>query len=171
MSNINAIIETPRLILRPFEAKDVEAIFLMNSIPEVLTYIPHDPLTDIVQAQKVLTEMIYKDYDTHGFGRWAVEHKLDGRVIGFCGPKYIPEMDEVELGYRYLPQYWGQGIGYEAASAALGEFPRFGISEAIAMILEGNLGSEGVARKVGMYWREHNDYMGHRVNVYHKRLS
>ncbi len=164
------IAETDRLILRRFEAKDVESLFLLNSIPEVLTYIPGAPMTCRSQAEDILENVLLKNYRERGFGRWAVEHKADNKVIGFCGPTYIKEFDEVELGYRYLPEYWGKGIGSEAGHAALSRFKDHGIDEAIALILLGNKGSEGVARKLGMAERERSKFMGHKVNVFHKVL-
>ncbi|MGL5360867.1 MAG: GNAT family N-acetyltransferase [Shewanella sp.] len=165
------ITQTERLIIRPFTEQDCEALFLMNSHPAMLQYIPVAAFTSREQAAELFHKVIQVDYQQHGFGRWAVEHKMDQRVIGFCGPKFIPEMQEVELGYRYFPQYWGQGIGTEAARAALAEFTRFGIDKAIALILEGNIGSQRVAERVGMHWREQTDFMGHKVNVYAKVLS
>ncbi|ABL99639.1 GNAT family N-acetyltransferase [Shewanella amazonensis] len=165
------ITTTDRLILRHFNEGDIEALFLMNSIPEILTYIPIEPFTDMAQAEKLLHEVIFEDYRSRGFGRWAVEHKASGKVIGFCGPKFIPEYDKVELGYRYLPEYWGQGIGSEAASAAIAEFkPRLGIDEAIALILDGNFGSMGVARHIGMEPQQRDKFMEHDVTVFHKWL-
>lgn len=164
------IAQTDRLILRHFEAKDIEALFLLNSLPEILAYIPGEPMTSLSQAEQIFENVVLKSYQERGYGRWAVEHKSDAKVIGFCGPTYIKEYDEVELGYRYLPQYWGQGIGSEAGLAALSRFKQHGIDEAIALILIGNKGSEGVAKKVGMSLRERNKFMGHKVNVYHKVL-
>ncbi|QQX82076.1 GNAT family N-acetyltransferase [Shewanella sp. KX20019] len=164
------IVETERLVLRRFEPRDTKAIFLLNSIPEILTYIPGAPMTNISQAEQILNNMILKNYEQFGYGRWAVEHKADAKVIGFCGPKYIEEFDEVELGYRYLPAYWGQGIASEAGSAALSKFMDYGIKEAIALILIGNKGSEGVAKKLGMSDRGRDKFMGHKVNVFHKHL-
>ncbi|MGI2260331.1 GNAT family N-acetyltransferase [Shewanella sp. GXUN23E] len=165
------ITTTDRLILRHFDERDVDALFLMNSNPKVLTYIPQQPLTDRAQAEKVLHEVIFEDYRTHGFGRWAVELKESGKVIGFCGPKYLPEFDKVELGYRYMPQYWGQGLGTEAARAAIAEFkPRLQLDEAIALILDGNLASMGVARQIGMAALRRDKLMGQDVTVFHKWL-
>ena len=164
------IIQTERLLLRPFNEQDVDALYLMNSNPAMLKYIPFAPFTDREQARALFHNVILQDYQQRGFGRWAVEHKADNRVIGFCGPKFIPEFNEVEIGYRYFPQYWGKGIGTEAAEAALSVFPQFGIKQTIALILEGNLGSETVAKRVGMYWREHSEFMGHKINVYAKIL-
>lgn len=164
------IAQTDRLILRHFEAKDIDVIFLLNSIPEVLAYIPGEPMTSLSQAEQIFENVVLKSYQEHGYGRWAVEHKEDGEVIGFCGPTFIKEFNEVELGYRYLPQYWGQGIGYEAGLAALERFKDYDIQEAIALILPGNKGSEGVARKIGMEQRNRDKFMGFRVNVFHKVL-
>ncbi|QYK02909.1 GNAT family N-acetyltransferase [Shewanella psychrotolerans] len=164
------IAQTDRLILRHFEAKDIEVIFLLNSIPEVLTYIPGEPMTCLSQAQQIFENVVLKSYQERGYGRWAVEHKSDGKVIGFCGPTFIKEFNEVELGYRYLPEYWGKGIGSEAGLAALAHFKDYDIQQAIALILLGNKGSEGVARKVGMKLRSRDKFMGHKVNVFHKCL-
>lgn len=164
------IVQTERLILRPFIEQDIDALFLMNSIPEMLKYIPIAPLTTREQAADIYHNVIQADYQQHGFGRWAVEHKADNCVIGFCGPKFLPEFNEVEIGYRYFPQYWGQGIGVEAANAAITQFIDLGIDQFIALILEGNLGSEGVAKRIGMHWREETNYHEHKVNIYAKKL-
>lgn len=165
------ITETNRLILRPFTEPDIPALFLMNSVPEMLTYIPMEPFTHEAQAADIYHNVILADYAKHGFGRWAVHHKDDNKVIGFCGPKYLPEFNKVELGYRYFPEYWGQGIGYEAAQAAVDTFqPKFNIDLFIALILHGNQGSEGVAKKVGMSLFEQSEYLGHKVHVYQREF-
>ncbi|BAJ02697.1 GNAT family N-acetyltransferase [Shewanella violacea] len=164
------IAETERLILRHFETKDIQSLFLLNSIPEILTYIPGAPMTSIDQAEKIFSDVILVSYEEFGYGRWAVEHKADKKVIGFCGPKYITEFEEVELGYRYLPDYWGQGYGSEAGKSALETFPDFDVHEAIAIILLGNKGSENLAIKLGMEQRNRDSFMGHKVNIFHKHL-
>lgn len=165
------IAQTERLIIRPFTQEDVPSLFLLNSIPEILTYIPTEAFTEMAQAQAVFDDVIQKEYRERGFGRWAVHHKLDDKVIGFCGPKYVPEFDKVELGYRYLPEYWGKGIGFEAAKATLDTFnPLHGIEEAIALIVHGNLASEAVAKKVGMSLFAEDEYFARKVHVYHTLL-
>lgn len=176
MSHITPVIpaviaETDRLLIRPFNQHDIEAILLMNSNPDVLTYIPQSPLKSLLEAEQVFKEVIQADYNDKGFGRWAVYHKEDKKVIGFCGPKYIPEYDKVELGYRFLPEYWGQGIGTEAAKAVMNTLkPMFDIDEVIALILHGNVGSEKVAVNNGMSLYEQNIYKGHKVQVYQRML-
>ena len=77
--------------------------------------------------------------------------KESGKVIGFCGIKYIPEIDLPEIGYRYLKEYWGRGIGTEAARACV-EFARddLGIEKLVALIIPENSGSIRIAEKLGM---------------------
>ncbi|MGL4939009.1 GNAT family N-acetyltransferase [Shewanella sp.] len=164
------IIQTERLIIRPFTEQDCDALYLMNSLPAMLKYIPMAAFTSREQAVELFHNVILMDYQQRGFGRWAVEHKADNKVIGFCGPKFIVELNEVELGYRYFPEYWGQGIGTEAATATLEALSPLGIEKVIALILEGNLASEAVAKRVGMHWRECSEFMGHNVNIYAKTL-
>jgi ribosomal-protein-alanine N-acetyltransferase len=72
-------------------------------------------------------------------------------VIGFCGIKYLPEIDLPEVGYRYLKEYWGKGIGTEAANICV-DFARtdLKIKKLIALIVPENIASIRVAEKLGM---------------------
>ena len=162
------IIETQRLIIRKFTEHDIDVIYELNRIPEILTYIPTEPFTSRVQAETLFQDVILSNYDEYGYGRWAVYHKQDKRVIGFCGPKFIEELNDVEIGYRYLPEYWGKGIASEAANGVLPVLPKYGIREVIALILIGNIASESVAQKAGLRLREQTDFMNCPVHVYHK---
>lgn len=56
-----------------------------------------------------------------------------------------------EVGYRFMKQYWGKGIGTEAAKACV-EFARrdLKISKLVALIIPENIGSIRVAEKIGM---------------------
>ena len=49
----------------------------------------------------------FRDYATYGYGRFACVWKESGAVIGFSGVKYVPEIGDTELGYRFLPEFWG----------------------------------------------------------------
>ncbi|MBV7315776.1 GNAT family N-acetyltransferase [Shewanella sp. NIFS-20-20] len=163
---------TERLIIRQFTEDDIEALFMMNSRTEMLTYIPTVPFTELSQAESLLKHVVFADYKKHGFGRWAVAHKVSGEVIGFCGPKYLPDLDKIEIGYRYFPECWGQGLGTEAARAVIDIcYPNFKINEIIALILAGNIGSEQVAKRIGMHWQQEQEFMGYQVNQYYKRLQ
>lgn len=108
------IIETPRLYLRRFTLADAPLIYKLNSKPEVLQYLHEHLVKDETHAAEVLTNIILPQYERN-LGRWATYLKDTDEFIGWCGLKYRPEIDETDLGYRFLPQHWGKGYATEAA--------------------------------------------------------
>ena len=148
---IRTRLETERLVLRLFTRDDVQAMYKMSSDPDVIRYAESEPAKDLDDAMSRLEEGPLYDYATHGYGRFAVEWKETGEVIGFCGIKYIRELDLPEVGYRYFKEYWGRGIGTEAAQACV-EFARedLGVEKLIALIIPENIGSVRLAEKLGM---------------------
>ena len=61
--------------------------------------------------EEIISEVFFEDYKKYGYGRLAVLYKPENKLIGFTGIKYLTEMGgESDLGYRFLPDYWGQGI-------------------------------------------------------------
>lgn len=151
MGLIRTELETERLHLRLFTYDDLQVMFDLNSDPEVIKYAEPEPLKDLLEAKKVLEEGPLADYRKYGYGRFAVELKQTGKVIGFCGIKYLPEIDLPEVGYRYLRKYWGRGIGTEAARACV-EFARddLNVQKLVALIIPENIASIRVAEKLGM---------------------
>ena len=150
MSKIRTQLETERLRMRLFTPGDVRATWELGTDPEVIRY-ADEPLKDMDEARQRLHEGPLADYEKYGYGRFAVELKETGEVIGFCGIKFIEEIGLPEVGYRYLKEYWGRGIGTEAAKACV-EFARedLGIEKLAALIMPENIASIRVAEKLGM---------------------
>ena len=116
-------IETPRLILRHLEKNDAERLFLLDSNPEVMKYVGQPVLTEIAQTKQYL-EMIQKQYEDNGIGRYAVIEKESGLLIGWSGLKlYTGKINDhenfYELGYRFLPEFCGKGYAKESSKAFL----------------------------------------------------
>jgi [ribosomal protein S5]-alanine N-acetyltransferase len=111
---MHIVLETPRLILRRFTAADTGLLLQLNSNPEVLKYL-HEPLLETEeQALQILQNTILPQYKNN-LGRWAIHLKSTNEFIGWCGLKYRPELEEIDLGYRLMQQYWGKGYAFEAA--------------------------------------------------------
>lgn len=147
------ILETDRLIVREFDEGDVEPFYLMGSDPEVIRYTGDPPggLTGLDHAREVLRSRPLADYQKYGYGRWACVLKATGEVIGFAGLKYLPDKQEIDLGYRLLPPYWGQGFATEASRAVLDYGrTRLGIGRVIAMVDPANTASIRVVEKLGL---------------------
>ncbi|WP_299008735.1 GNAT family N-acetyltransferase [uncultured Shewanella sp.] len=162
------VTETDRLYLRRFTPEDAKAVFLLNSIPEILSHLPGSPLRSVEEARQVIINIALPAYAKFDYGRWAVIHKKDKRIIGFCGPKYLSRYNEVELAFRYLPEYWGQGYATEAAIAALNVCQEYHLAGLIALVLPGNKAYEKVLHKIKMHEIKRDHYLGYRVKVFHR---
>ena len=95
------IFETPRLILRQFTEVDAPLILALNSDPEIVKYVHEPTLQTEAQAEKILLDIILPQYKNN-LGCWAIHTKDNMDFIGWCGLKYRPELDEIDLGYRLM---------------------------------------------------------------------
>ncbi len=147
-------LETNRLIMRPFEETDAEGLFLLDSNPEVMKYVGGIVSTEVEQSRQMI-EFIQNQYKENGVGRLAVIEKSSNILIGWSGLKYLTKeingMKNVyELGYRFLPEYWGKGYATETAIAALNyAFNEIKTDVVYAMAVTENAGSNHVLRKLG----------------------
>ena len=112
---------TPRLKLRRFTAEDAPAMFRLGSDPVVMRYIGSPPMQTIAEALVYLQSHPLADYQRTGFGRLAMVWPATGEIIGFCGLKWVDEINGFDLGYRLLQPYWGQGLAVEASLAVLAD--------------------------------------------------
>lgn len=146
-------LETPRLRLREFTEDDAEALYRLNADPDVMRYTGDAPFSGAAAAHDFIRA--YDHYDRHGYGRWAVTMKADGRFMGFCGLRVHPEFGEVDLAYRIARQFWDQGYATEAARGAMAAgFDQFGLETITGWAMRENLPSITVLQKLGMRFRE-----------------
>lgn len=106
------MIETKRLILRPFHEQDVEALFEIMKDKEVNTFLPWFPFTSLEEANVYLKEH-YLDYQGEGY-RYAICLKDDNKPIGYI---HVGDGDSYDFGYGLRKEFWHQGIVSEAAKA------------------------------------------------------
>ena len=145
----NLFIETERLLIRPFKMEDLEPSYIMNLDAEVSRHTGDGGIVSKEEIERRIVENVFGDYEKHGFGRLAVELKGENKFIGFTGLKYLEDMDEVDLGYRFMKEYWGKGIATESAEACVNlGFNTLGLKRLIAMVLPENIGSIRVLEKL-----------------------
>lgn len=156
---------TDRLELRALTIDDADAFFAFNSNPEVMRLTGEPPLKSLQEAKDALNR--YPDFDTVGYGRWGCVLKEERKVIGFCGLKYLADLGAVDLGYRFLPEYWGRGLATEAclASVEFG-FDVLKLDRIVGFVLPENAASIHVLEKVGMRLEGEIHYQGHRALQY-----
>ena len=147
---MDIVIETDRLLVRKFTEDDAPLLYDLNLDPEVIRY-THDPLTDVEEARKVLEEVILPQYILYDHGRWAVHLRSGLEFIGWCGLKYLTETNEVDLGYRFKKNFWGNGYATEAARACIKYgFATLNLQRIVGRALPANLASIKVLEKCGM---------------------
>ena len=146
------ILETNRLILRRLLPDDLDSLFGLYSEPEIRRYFPEGTLT--YQETKEELEWFLNGHPAQPqLGLWATLHKETDQFIGRCGllPWTIEGRPEVEVAYLLAKEYWGQGLGTEAAQAIVHyAFEQLQLSRLICMIDLENQASIKVASKIGM---------------------
>jgi [ribosomal protein S5]-alanine N-acetyltransferase len=148
------LIETSRLMMRPFATVDVDDLNRLWVDPGVRKFLWDDQIIPRETAVAVVESSI-DSFVTHGFGFWMICFKNATKLIGFAGLRHFTEdggaTSEVELLYGVAPEHWGKGIATESASAVL----RYGFKERkLAHIYAGadppNAASLRVIEKLGM---------------------
>ncbi len=144
------MIETRRLILRPWREADVAPFHAMGQDADVMRHLgPPATWRDAVDGFERMQECQRR----HGHCFWAVERQADRSFIGFCGlkPGKPPIEGEVEIGWRLARQAWGQGYAYEAAAASLGwGWSHLDVPGIAAMTVPANTRSWGLMERLGM---------------------
>lgn len=149
------MLETARLILRPFSEKDVDSIFAMRSDADVMRFI-REPQKHRGEAENwiSLTSSRWKD---EKIGFCAVIEKSSGKFVGWCGLWRLKETDEVEVGYALIKDFRGLGYAVEASEALLiYGFEELNLKEIVAVARPENRASWRVMERLGMTY----DYTG-----------
>lgn len=162
-------IETPRLLLRPWENRDRPHLAAILGDPEVRRFYPKvlspeesDALIDFAVAR----------VEADGFGFFAAEHRQSGRLAGWLGLGRIPEQTrtvlrgapEVEIGWQLDKAFWGQGLAPEGARAWLDYgFSVLKLPEIVAFTYSGNTPSRRVMEKLGMTQDSQGDFQHPRL--------
>lgn len=152
------MIETDRLILREITLDDVAELFKLHSDPEVQKY-TGEPVVESMEEMHRSTASRIINYEKYGYGRWATILKSGQQFIGWAGLAYLPEFDEIDLGYRFMPEYWGMGLATEASRAILDYgFDTLKLKRIVAIALKEHKASIRVMEKVGMEFEKFAPY-------------
>ncbi|HHQ4662887.1 TPA: GNAT family N-acetyltransferase [Aeromonas veronii] len=145
------MIASSRLILREMIATDAPFILELLNDCDFYRYIGDRGIRTLEQAQEYIQQGPAVSYARYGHGLYLVERKEDGASLGICGLIKRDTLEQVDIGYAFLPQYRGQGYAIEAAQAALADGKsRLGIGQVVAIVTPGNERSIGLLAKLGL---------------------
>jgi RimJ/RimL family protein N-acetyltransferase len=145
------ILETKRLVLRRFTPDDAPLILHLLNEPLFLRFIGDKNVRTLDDAGQYLRHGPLASYHRHGFGLFHVGLKTDGTPIGMCGLLKRDTLEDVDVGFAYLPQYSGQGYATEAAQATLHYgHTELGLKRIVAITAPDNEASMNVLKKIGL---------------------
>jgi RimJ/RimL family protein N-acetyltransferase len=158
------MIETERLRLRNWTAADIDPFVRHTNTEPVMRWLggvkTAEQLASVVRDRF----MVWQEQRGHTF--WVAERKEDQAFLGFCGLKIAddagsPVEGNVEIGWRFREDVWGQGYAREAAVASLDHaFGTLAVPQVVALTVEGNAPSWGLMERLGMTRRPDLDYAG-----------
>lgn len=153
-------LRTKRLILRRWRHSDREPFANLNRDPRAMEFLP--TVLSPVESD-VLIDRIEKHFRQHGFGLCAAELCETQSPIGFIGlsvPAFTASFTPcVEIGWRLLPSFWGQGLATEGAEEVVRHaFGVLGLESIVAFTVPANLRSLRVIEKLGMLRDSSSDF-------------
>jgi ribosomal-protein-alanine N-acetyltransferase len=142
-----------RLILRKPSEQDVAALFAIFADPRTNTFNPSGPYHQRSEANETMKRWL-AHWERYGFGEWVVALKsAPTEAIGFGGLSYsmFGKHEKVNLGYKFSPQVWGQGIASEFTETAVhAGFRILRLQEILATVDVKHLASRRVLEKAGL---------------------
>ncbi|HEV7517915.1 MAG TPA: GNAT family N-acetyltransferase [Thermoanaerobaculia bacterium] len=144
------VLRTDRLSLRRLSVDDAELIFRLLNEPSYLKYIGDKGVRTIADARSYILSGPVTSYEKFGFGLWLVETQESGVAMGMCGLLKRDGLEDVDLGYAFLPEFWSRGYALESASAVL-NYARetLGLERVVAITNVDNESSIRLLEKLG----------------------
>ncbi len=164
---------TERLALRPWTIDDADAALGAYGDAQVARWLA--PAMDRVQGaaamRLVLQQWAAEDARMMApAGRWAIELREGGRLVGGATLLPLPPDEEYEMGWQLHPEAWGRGYATETGLALARWAFEQGIEQVIALVRPSNTRALATVRRIGMEWvGETEKYHGLRLQEFRLR--
>ena len=146
------VLETERLALRRLATGDAGFILELLNEPSFLQYIGDKGVRTLEGARAYIESVPLASYEKFGFGMYLTSLK-DGTPIGICGLVKRETLADVDVGFAFVPAYWGKGYAYESASAVL-DYARHdhGLTRIVAIANADNRNSIKLLERLGLLY-------------------
>jgi len=145
------VLETERLALRRLSSDDAEFILELLNEPSFIKNIGDKSVRSRADAVHYIQNGPVASYERFGFGLYLVELKGSGVPIGICGLLKRESLQDVDVGFAFLPKFWSKGYAVESASAVMDHGRNvLGIGRIVAITAPDNHGSIKVLEKIGL---------------------
>lgn len=151
---VRTVLETERLLLRPWAESDAEALYELARDPDVGPWTGWPPHRSLAESKKVLRDVLIAEEN------YAIVLKETGQVIGSVGLLFPGQTnldlqkDEAELGAWLGKLYWGNELAVEACREVIRHgFEDLGLTRIYGGNFDGNTKSERLQEKLGFRYR------------------
>lgn len=146
-----SVVETERLVLRRLSFDDAEFILELLNEPSWIRFIGDKGVRTIEDARSYIAKGPMTMYEKCGFGLMLTSLKESGTPIGICGLIKRDTLEDVDIGFAFLPRYWSKGYAYESAAAMIAwGRETFGLQRIVAITSVDNDASGRLLKKLGM---------------------
>jgi hypothetical protein len=111
------IAQTQRLRIRWMDTRDSGFVLELVNEPSWIRYIGDRGVKTLAEATRYIEDGAIRMYRQAGFGLYLVELKSTGEAIGICGLIKREALQDVDIGFAFLPRFWRKGYALEAAAA------------------------------------------------------
>jgi RimJ/RimL family protein N-acetyltransferase len=150
-SRETSVLETKRLVLREQSESDAGFILRLLTEPSFIRHIGDKGVRTIDDARRYILSGPVDSYRRFGFGHYLVESRGSGEPMGICGLMKRETLDDVDVGFAFVPEFWSRGFAFEATSAVLAHArDTLGLQRVVAVVSPGNKPSIRLLEKLGM---------------------
>jgi RimJ/RimL family protein N-acetyltransferase len=145
------VLETDRLNLRWLSIDDAEFILELLNEPSFLRFIGDKGVRTLDDARDYILNGPADMYTRLGFGLYLTELKDGGVPIGICGLLKRDGLEDVDIGFAFLPKFWARGYAYESADAVMAYGKTvLGLNRIVAITSPDNYASGRLLEKLGL---------------------
>jgi RimJ/RimL family protein N-acetyltransferase len=146
-------VETERLLLRELCADDAKFILRLVNEQSWLRFIGDKGVKTLEAARDYILKGPMEMYARLGFGLWLVELKEGSIPIGICGLIKRESLEDVDIGFAFLPEHWKKGYAFESASAAMSYGKKvLRLNRIVAVMSPDNDASDRLLQKLGFHF-------------------
>ncbi len=145
------VLETERLIIRPLKSDDAAFILMLLNEPSFIRYIGDKKVRNLIDAEQYILNGPVASYERHGLGLCLVELLDERTPIGLCGLLKRDELPHADIGFAFLPEFWGKGFAFEAAAVVLKDArERLKLDTILAITTKNNDSSIKLLQRLGL---------------------
>lgn len=147
--------ETERLLLNEFAETDTAFILELLNTKGWIEFIGDRGIKSEEDARNYLVNGPMASYAKNGFGLWRVDLKSTGGAIGMCGLIKRDTLEDIDIGFAFLPEFSGQGFAFEAAQACMDYAKeKLELKRVVAITVPSNQSSIRLLEKLGLQFEK-----------------